>query len=83
MFRRSPRHRASQASARVPTRQAEVPAPQWIQYFVGVAQKLSGIGRFRLPTIGYLCFAVFGTTLISNNFGQSFPVTKRRLPRAS
>jgi hypothetical protein len=43
MFRRSPRQRASQASARVPTRHAGVRAPQWIQYFVGAAQKLNDI----------------------------------------
>src|ERR1035438_9926363 len=50
VFRRSPRQRANQASARVPTRHAGVRAPQWIQHFVRASQKLSGIGRFRLPT---------------------------------
>ena len=44
MFRRSPRQRANQASARVPTRHAGVRAPQWIQYFVRASQKLSDIG---------------------------------------
>jgi hypothetical protein len=44
VFRRSPRQRANQASARVPTRHAGVRAPQWIQHFVRASQKLSGIG---------------------------------------
>ena len=43
MFRRSPRRRASQASARVR-------APQWIQHFVEVAQKLSDIGMTSCTT---------------------------------
>jgi hypothetical protein len=43
VFRRSPRQRANQASARVPTRHAGVRAPQWIQHSVRASQKLSGI----------------------------------------